>query len=69
MTMQELATARQFGATPIVIVVDNGLYGTIRMHQRRHFPGRGEQLTELINPDFCALAKAMGAYSISRIPH
>ena len=61
MTMQELATARQFGATPIVIVVDNGLYGTIRMHQRRHFPGRGEQLTELINPDFCALAKAMGA--------
>ena len=60
MTMQELATAQQFGATPIIIVVDNGLYGTIRMHQTRHFPGRGAHLTKLINPDFCALAEAMG---------
>ena len=60
MTMQELATAQQFGATPIIIVVDNGQYGTIRMHQTRHFPGRGAHLTELINPDFCALAEAMG---------
>ena len=61
MTMQELATAQQFGATPIIIVVDNGQYGTIRMHQTRHFPGRGAHLTKLINPDFCALAEAMGA--------
>ena len=61
MTMQELATAQQFGATPIIIVVDNGQYGTIKMHQTRHFPGRGAHLTKLINPDFCALAEAMGA--------
>ena len=59
--MQELATAQQFGATPIIIVVDNGVYGTIRMHQTRHFPGAARNLTELINPDFCALAEAMGA--------
>ena len=60
MTMQELATARQFGAKPIVLVIDNGMYGTIRMHQERHFPGRGK-LTGLINPDFCGIGEAMGA--------
>lgn len=60
MTMQELATARQFGAKPIVLVVDNGMYGTIRMHQERHFPGRGK-LTSLVNPDFCGIGEAMGA--------
>ena len=60
MTMQELATARQFGAKPIILVIDNGMYGTIRMHQERHFPGRGE-LTGLINPDFCGIGDAMGA--------
>lgn len=59
MTMQELATAYQAGAKPIVLVIDNGMYGTIRMHQERHFPGRG-QLTDLVNPDFVQLGAAMG---------
>ena len=59
MTMQELATAYQAGARPIICIVDNGMYGTIRMHQERHFPGR-EKLTELVNPDFVKLAESMG---------
>ena len=62
MTMQELATARQIGANMIVIVVDNGMYGTIRMHQERHFPGRTRH-TDLINPDFVGLAKSMGFHA------
>jgi acetolactate synthase-1/2/3 large subunit len=59
MTMQELATAYQAGAKPIICIVDNGMYGTIRMHQERHFPGRGK-LTDLVNPDFVKLAESMG---------
>ena len=59
MTMPELATAYQSGAKPIICVIDNGMYGTIRMHQERHFPGRG-QLTSLVNPDFVKLAESMG---------
>jgi acetolactate synthase-1/2/3 large subunit len=59
MTMPELATAYQAGAKPIIFVIDNGMYGTIRMHQERHFPGRG-QLTSLVNPDFVKLAESMG---------
>lgn len=59
MTMQEMATAKQIGAGIIVIVVDNGIYGTIRMHQESHFPGR-IQHTELVNPDFVLLGKSMG---------
>lgn len=62
MTMQEMATARQIGANIIVLVIDNGMYGTIRMHQEREFPGRGE-LTGLVNPDFTQLAESMGAYA------
>jgi acetolactate synthase I/II/III large subunit len=62
MTGQELATAVQFGAAVIVLVVDNGMYGTIRMHQERHFPGR-TAATDLRNPDFVALARAYGAYA------
>ena len=62
MTMQEMATARQIGANIIVLVVDNGMYGTIRMHQEREFPGRVRH-TELINPDFVPLAESMGAYA------
>ena len=62
MTMQELATARQIGANIIVIVVDNGMYGTIRMHQERHFPGRINHTT-LINPDFTSIGEAMGFYA------
>jgi acetolactate synthase-1/2/3 large subunit len=59
MTGQEFGTAVQFGANIVVIVVDNGIYGTIRMHQEREFPGRVSG-TELQNPDFAALARAYG---------
>lgn len=58
---QELATAVQFGAALIVIVVNNGMLGTIRMHQEREYPGRISG-TALHNPDFVALAQAFGAH-------
>jgi acetolactate synthase-1/2/3 large subunit len=61
MTGQELATARQYGAAITVLLVNNGMYGTIRMHQERHFPGRVYG-TELLNPDFDALARAYGCF-------
>ena len=61
MTGQELGTAAQYGANVIVIVVDNGMYGTIRMHQERRFPLR-TVATDIVNPDFAALARAYGAY-------
>jgi acetolactate synthase I/II/III large subunit len=61
MTLNEMSTAIQHGATPIVIVADNGRYGTIRMHQERHYPGRVSG-TDLANPDFAALARAYGAH-------
>jgi acetolactate synthase-1/2/3 large subunit len=57
MTCNELSTAAQHGATPITIVVNNGRYGTIRMHQEKHYPGRVSG-TMLTNPDFAALARA-----------
>ena len=60
MNGQELATAVQYGAKAIFIVVNNGMYGTIRMHQERSYPGRVSG-TELNNPDFAALARAYGA--------
>ena len=59
MTLNEMSTAVQHGATPIVVVCDNGRYGTIRMHQERHYPGRVSG-TDLANPDFAALARAYG---------
>ena len=59
MTGQELATASAYGAKLISIVVDNGTYGTIRMHQEREFPGRVSG-SDLFNPDFALLAKAYG---------
>lgn len=62
MTMQEFGTAIQAGANVIVLLVDNGIYGTIRMHQERHFPGR-VSATTLQNPDFAAIASAYGAFS------
>lgn len=62
MNGQELATAIQRGANMLVIVVDNGGYGTIRMHQEREYPARLSG-TGLRNPDFAALAKAYGAWS------
>ena len=61
MTGQEMATAMQYGANVIVIVVNNGMYGTIRMHQEREYPERVSG-TELCNPDFAALARAYGAH-------
>ncbi len=62
MNGQELATAVQHGANLIVVVVDNGAYGTIRMHQEREYPGR-VSATQLTNPDFAKLAEAYGAWS------
>ncbi|CAB3748224.1 thiamine pyrophosphate-binding protein [Paraburkholderia solisilvae] len=59
---QELATAVQFGAPLVVIVVNNGMLGTIRMHQEREYPGR-VSATDLVNPDFVAFAKAFGAHA------
>lgn len=58
---QELATAMQYGAACIVILVNNGMYGTIRMHQEKRFPGRISG-TAIYNPDFVALAQSFGAY-------
>jgi acetolactate synthase I/II/III large subunit len=60
MTGQELATAVQYDLPVIVLVVNNAMYGTIRMHQERHFPGRVLG-TDLRNPDFAAYARAFGA--------
>ena len=60
MTSQELATAVQYGANVIVIVVNNGTYGSIRMHQERHYPGN-VWATDLNNPDFVELARSYGA--------
>ncbi|TAK44388.1 MAG: thiamine pyrophosphate-binding protein [Betaproteobacteria bacterium] len=61
MNGQELATAAQYGAAPIVLVVNNGMYGTIRMHQEREYPARISG-SELQNPDFAAYARAFGGH-------
>lgn len=61
MNGQELATAIQYGGKPIILVINNGLYGTIRMHQHRRHPGRVSG-TELVNPDFAAYARSFGAF-------
>jgi acetolactate synthase-1/2/3 large subunit len=62
MTAQEMATAVQYGANVVVVVVDNGSYGTIRMHQEREYPGR-VIATDLKNPDFAAWAESFGAWA------
>jgi len=62
MNGQELATAAQHGADLLVILVDNGAYGTIRMHQEREYPERISG-TQLDNPDFAALARAFGGWA------
>lgn len=59
MTSQELATAMQAGACPIILILNNGIYGTIRAHQERHYPARVSG-TDMFNPDFAALARAYG---------
>lgn len=58
---QEFATAVQYGANTIFLVVNNGMFGTIRMHQEREYPNR-LSATDLHNPDFAALARAYGAH-------
>ncbi len=62
MNGQEFATAIHHGAKPIIMVCNNGMYGTIRMHQEKKYPGR-ISATSLTNPDFVALAKSYGAYA------
>lgn len=62
MTGQELATAMHHGAKPIIMLCNNSMYGTIRMHQERKFPGRVSG-TALTNPDFVKLAKSYGVFS------
>jgi acetolactate synthase-1/2/3 large subunit len=59
---QELATAAQYGAELIVLVVNNGMYGTIRMHQEKHYPHRISG-TRLVGPDYVAMARSFGAHS------
>jgi acetolactate synthase-1/2/3 large subunit len=61
MNGQEFATAVQYDVPVIVVVVDNGMYGTIRMHQEREYPGRPSG-THLKNPDFAAYARAFGGH-------
>lgn len=64
MTGQELATAMHAGAAPVILVFNNGMYGTIRMHQEMRFPGR-VIATTLTNPDFAALARSYGALGLT----
>lgn len=62
MNCQELATALQYGAQPIVLILNNGIYGTIRAHQEREYPARVSG-TDMVNPDFSALARAYGFHA------
>jgi acetolactate synthase-1/2/3 large subunit len=64
MNGQEFATAVQYGLPIVVIVCDNALYGTIRMHQEREYPGR-VSATVLQNPDFSAYARAFGGFGVT----
>ena len=61
MSGQELGTAVQEELPIVMLVVNNGMYGTIRMHQERHYPGR-EIASRLVNPDFVAYARSFGAH-------
>jgi acetolactate synthase-1/2/3 large subunit len=62
MTAQELATARQEGAQPVILILNNGIYGTIRAHQEREYPARVSG-TDMVNPDFVMLAQAHGFHA------
>lgn len=62
MNCQELATAAQSGAQPIVLILNNGIYGTIRAHQERNYPARVSG-TDMVNPDFVMLARAYGFHA------
>ena len=61
MVSQEFGTAMQYGANIIVLISNNGMYGTIRMHQQKRYPKRPSG-TQLINPDFAALAESYGGF-------
>src|SRR6476659_9777630 len=61
LTSQEFAPAVQYSAAVIVVLVNNGIHGTIRMHQERDYPGR-PIATDLVSPDFAALARAYGGH-------
>ena len=61
MTAQELATATQYEAPIIVVVINNGMLATIRMHQERTYPDRPSG-SDLLNPDFAAYARAFGGF-------
>ncbi len=61
MVSQEFGTACQYGANIVVLISNNGMYGTIRMHQQRNYPKRPSG-TDMVNPDFSALARAYGAF-------
>ncbi|WP_413733653.1 thiamine pyrophosphate-binding protein [Sodalis sp. RH21] len=62
MSSEELATAVQYGAAIIIVIFNNNLYGTIRIHEVNRLSGRAHG-TDLVNPDFCALARAYGAHA------
>ena len=61
MTCQELATMMQYGVNVVTVVVNNGVFGTIRMHQEKYYPDRVSG-TSLVNPDFAAFARSFGAH-------
>jgi acetolactate synthase-1/2/3 large subunit len=61
MTCQELATAVQYDLPIVILIANNGMYGTIRMHQEKHYPERVVGTT-LVNPDFAAFARSFGAF-------
>jgi acetolactate synthase-1/2/3 large subunit len=66
MTGNEIATARQYGANPILVISDNSMYGTIGMHHEMRYPGRPyKRATELTNPDFAMWARSFGAEGIT----
>jgi acetolactate synthase-1/2/3 large subunit len=66
MTGNEIATARQYGVNPILIISDNSMYGTIGMHHVVRYPGRPyKAATELTNPDFAMWARSFGAEGIT----
>lgn len=66
MTGQELATAVQYGVKIKVVISDNGIYGTIRTHQEKHYPHRVSG-TDLVNPDFTLWAKSFGVHTVSMV--
>ncbi len=68
MSMQEFGTACDYGANVVVIVSNNGVYGTIRMHQQKHYPGRPSG-TGMKNPDFAAWARSYGAFGETVTKH